>query len=278
MNVRGLYLAAGVLWAILLGPLAFVLVFAASAGFAWLYLFGDNPWPASAEWLLLLPAIFAGVLTAAAVIWLSDGRGRQRAASAPAASASERRRAGTLALIPVVALVLIGAAFWLRARQYDDTVNAATAREAAFAELLGSKRKITSIDIANSTGIVNGTVRLSGTREGPYRFSWRVVPSTSEAPVLTHEATLQLARGQNDLPIAFSIDELQRQYRVIVLHGRGNALVDELFRLEVALDPVLNQREISQLPPGEQRRMETGNSALRSQGTAQLPVRFTILP
>jgi hypothetical protein len=278
MNVRGLYLAAGVLWAILLGPLAFVLVFAASAGVAWLYLFGDNPWPTSAEWLLLLPAIFASLLSVVAIIWLSDRRGRQRVSSAPAGSATEMRRAGTLAIIPFLAVVLIGAMLWLRARQYDDSVNAATAREGAFADLLGSNRKIISIDIANSTGIVNGTVRLSGTREGPYRLTWRVVPSTSTASVLTQSATLQLARGQNDLPIAFSTDELQRQYRAIVLHGRGNALVDELFRLEVALDPVLSQREISQLPPGEQRRMETIGSALRSQGIAQFPVRFTILP
>jgi hypothetical protein len=72
------------------------------------------------------------------------------------------------------------------------------------------------------------------------------------------------------------MNDLQRQYQAVVLNGRGGVLVDEPFRLEVSFGPVLTRQESLNLPPGEQRRLESTASPLRTEGSVPFPVHFTI--
>ena len=56
----------------------------------------------------------------------------------------------------------------------------------------------------------------------------------------------------------------------------GGVLVEEAFRLEASLEPVLSESELAMLPPSERRTLARGLSPLRVEGGARLPVRFVI--
>ena len=64
-----------ILAAIIGGIAMFIGLFAACAGFAWIFVFGDNPWPSwSSAVLILIPA--AGAMIGAIILFriVRDGR------------------------------------------------------------------------------------------------------------------------------------------------------------------------------------------------------------
>jgi len=274
-----MYLIASVLWALVLGAAAALAVFGVSAGFAWLYLFGDEPWPAAAEGILLVLGLAAGLITAIAVVWLGFRYAGRRAGSPAANSRTERRKALALLLAPLLLMLLIGGELWLQARDYEAGMNIAATREKAFADLVGSNHKLVGVDImAGTDGVIRATVRMTGERDGLYRLSWRVVPSSAKEPLFEAERSIQVRRGDDDAMLTIAMDDLKSEYQAAVLKGRGGALVDEFFELEVLLDPALTQQETANLPPGEQRRLGSGESPLQSKSSARFPVKFTIAP
>ena len=93
---------------------------------------------------------------------------------------------------------------------------------------------------------------------------------------MSGDRALNLDRPDDEVPIIFSIDDLRNQYQAIVLAGRGGALVDETFLLEVLLEPVPVEEERLALPPGELHRLEIFESPLQSRQSEAFPVRFTI--
>ena len=110
MSSRNLHVLTGVIWGLLLGALAAIFTVAVAAGFSWLYLFGDTPWPESVGWVLpaLGLGVFAAVLLGCVVLDLRAGR--KAAAAAPEEAA--RRHAGArrlFALGVLLTLVLAGA-------------------------------------------------------------------------------------------------------------------------------------------------------------------------
>ena len=260
LKIRHLYLIVSLLWALILGPTAGLIVFGTSAGIVWLYVFGDNPWPTATDWILPFLGIAGAVMTAIAVIWIGYQRGKQREASPRANPKSEWRRAMMLLIAPVFLMLLAATAFWINARNYREAINDATMREMAFADLIGANQKVVGVTIGLSAErVIRAAVRISGQREGDYRLNWRVVPSSFSRSVIAGDRPLKLGRGDGNVAIDFSMDELQRRYQAVVLGGRGGALVDERFQFEVILDPVLTHEENLALPPGEQQRIEMGD-------------------
>jgi hypothetical protein len=61
-----------------------------------------------------------------------------------------------------------------------------------------------------------------------------------------------------------------------VLHGKGGVLVDEPFRLDVSIGPLFSYAERQELPPGERRRLERGESPLNSARNTSFAGRFII--
>ena len=88
--------------------------------------------------------------------------------------------------------------------------------------------------------------------------------------------SLQLGATDEEVSVALALDELRSRYQAIVLGGRGGALIEEPFVLDVFLDPVLTQEQVLALPPGERSRLETPESPLQSRRSAEFPVRFLI--
>lgn len=277
MNIRHAYLLAGVLWALVLAPLAAVAAIGVAAGFAWIFLFGDNPWPAAANGLLLGLGAAAALAVAAACVGIAYAVGRRKAQAPDGGTTSAARRALALSVVPVALGLILVALLSLRARDYESTLTEAAAKEAAFADLLGASKKIVDLVIAPDTQDgVRALVRFAGTRTGDYRLRWRVLPSSSNKAILTAEHILRLADSDQDLPITFAMEELRDQYQAIVLSGRGGALIDERFVLEVSLAPILASEEREKLPPGETRRLDAPDSPLESRKSMDFPVRFTI--
>ena len=279
MKIRYLYVLASLLWALVIAPLACLAIVGISAGIAWLYLFGDNQWPNATGWVILLLGVAGALLLTIAVIWTGYRLGMQREASPRMNRKLEQRRAMTLLIAPICVMVLAATAIWINARNYREAINAATMREAAFANLVSANQKIVGVTItSDAQGIIRAVVRISGEREGDYRINWRVITSSFSRSVMTGDRMLKLRQGDDEVAITFSPDELQRQYQAVVLGGRGGALIDEDFHFEVFLYPQLPLHENLALPPGEQRRLGTGDSPLRSRGTASFHRRFTIAP
>src|SRR5882672_4161184 len=96
LKLRRLYLIARVFWALLLGAAAALAVVGVGAGIAWLFLFGDEPWPAAVEWILPLLGLAAGLIVALAVVRLGSRYASGREAAAAADPARERRKAWAL--------------------------------------------------------------------------------------------------------------------------------------------------------------------------------------
>ncbi len=274
MTLRRLYLLAGILWALVLAPMVLLAIVGVGAGVAWLYLFGDNPWPEAAEQALIVLGLAGALATGVAAFWLGYHRGRKHHA---ASSTDEWRRAVVLSAAPVVLALLVGSALWLRARDYEEAMTAAVTREAAFADFVGANKKLAGLTLGPDTqDTIRASARVSGPRPGAYRLMWRVIPSSSRTAILEGSRTLRLGDADEEVFVAFTLDELRSRYQAVVLGGRGGALIEEPFVLEVVLDPILTEEEIVALPPGEPSRLETPDSPLQSRRSAGFPVRFLI--
>jgi hypothetical protein len=277
VSTQRLYLIAGFLWALLLGPAVALAVAAASAGAAWLFIFGDDPWPPVAQWFILLSAIGGGLVAAAAALWSGYQLSRWKQSHRPATVVDERRRAIVLLVVPITLILVIAAKVWFDANSYRRALEIASQREAAFADLVGDSQAVVAISIKQTSGdTLQAIVRTAGEREGKHRLTWLVMPSSSDHVLLDGSRDLKLDRGNSEIPLAISMRNLAGRYREIVLGGQGGVLVDEPFRLTVVIEPILTRAEATNLPPGELRRLGTTDSPLRSEQTAFFPVHFTI--
>ena len=61
MNVKRLFVAAGIAWGIVLGIAGGIYAGGIAAGFAWLFLFGDDSWPDWGEYAILGVAVAVGL-------------------------------------------------------------------------------------------------------------------------------------------------------------------------------------------------------------------------
>lgn len=61
MNTKRLFIAAGMAWGILLGIAGGMYAGGVAAGFAWLFLFGDDRWPGWGETAILGVAMLVGL-------------------------------------------------------------------------------------------------------------------------------------------------------------------------------------------------------------------------
>jgi len=274
LNLHRLYLIVSIPWALFAGSLAAFAMTAVSAGVAWIFLFGDDPWPAATQWILPLLGLATGLVVAIAVVLVISQYGKQAAQSGN--PARERRKALLLLLAPLLLIAIGAAGAWLSARNYSVAMDVAAKREQAFAELAGSLQKVAAVDIMPDPTGINAVIRMNGQRSGLYHLVLQVQPATNDTVLITDDRSVQLPVGESNLTVTFKMDDVQEAYRDSVLHGGGGVLVDELFRVNVSLAPALSGEEIAGLPPGEARRVETPDSPLHSRKTAQFPVHFTI--
>ena len=277
INLRRTYLIASLLWAFVLGPAVALGVVTLGAGVSWLFLFGDDPWPGAVEWLLPLIALCAGSITALAVLWFGYSHGRRLTTSGAGTAYAERRNAIMLFIVPIVLIAVVALSVWARTSAYQEAMTIATAREAQFADFAARNQRIDSLRVVyDSDEEIRAVVSLVGGREGLYRLAWRVSPSSFDTAIIADSRDLELQEEQGQAAIRFSIGELRTQYQAEILNGGAGVLVDELFEFDALLEPLLSAEEVLDLPPGEQRRLDTADSPLASFASANFPVYFLI--
>ena len=279
MRLAALYGLIGLVWGALLGGLAAWTVMAMAAGVSWLYLFGDDPWPEAAGWLIPLIGLlaFLGVLAVSVGFGLRSGR---RAERGEPAETGRRRVQGIrlLALGLLLAVALAGAGGARIAGQ--EAERALLDRQAAAFEALRAERQVLSaVTVARAARDMSYdmTVETKGARGGPYRLAWSVRSTLYGATLDEGAAQLALAPGDNRARLALDAWEIVERYHEIALDYRDvDVEVAESFRLEIALSPVLGADDLARLPPHEAHNLSLGQSALIDAKSVDFPAHFRI--
>jgi F0F1-type ATP synthase membrane subunit c/vacuolar-type H+-ATPase subunit K len=250
MRLRSLYLLASLVLGGLAALAVALQVFALGAGVSWLYLFGDDPWPARAESVLVGASLAAGLATLGASLAFGYLHGR-RCESAPRPERARRRGRGLLLGGLALWLLVAGLGLWQQERQSSARA-AAAVQEAAVLRL---------------------SLALAGARSGAYRLAWQLSDPLYGVTLLSGEQRLALGPQAASAKLAFEMSALAERYRETVLQGRSDkVLVDGIFRLQLSLEPLLDDEERRDLPAREIGNLERGLSDLRFETQVEVPV------
>lgn len=274
MRVRTWYALAGASWGLVLGSLAALAAVAYALGFSWLFLFGDDPWPASSGRVILAAGI--GVFLAVFGLLLGVGFRLGRRLEAGGAGAAEIRRAARLIAVSVALGLGALGALALKASAEERAAEVRAERGAAFSELLSRRHDLAewSSEARGDSVIVHLT--LSGSREGRYLLSWVLGDGLYGKELMRDSTELALAEGERDLSLVFETPLVALGYRERVLEGRGGVLVETELPLLVALRPLLSPAELASLPSHERHNLEIGASRLRIEAERGVPFRFVL--
>jgi hypothetical protein len=274
VRVRTLYALAGASWGLVLGVIAAVTAVTYALGFSWLFLFGDDPWPAGIGWVYLVGGI--AVFLAVFVLFFGIGYRWGRRLEARGAGALEVRRgawliAGSIAL----ALGTLGAVA-LKAGADDRAAEVRAAQDEAFDELLSRRHEITDWLSEGREESVAVHLLLSGSRAGRYRLSWVLSDGLYGKELVRDSTELELRPGEREITLVLETPLVARRYRERVLAGRGGVLVENDLPLLVTLEPLLSPQELASLPGRERHNLEIGASTLRVEMDRGVPFRFTL--
>jgi hypothetical protein len=277
LKTRTIWMLAGLAWGLLVGLAVSLQTAAFLFGVGWLFVFGDNPWPAAVGPVVLSLTIIAGLVPAFLLGWIgfrlgiafeSETRQRLRA----------RRRGWTVLAVAVGGAVLgvsavVGGSVSDRADRAD--------RRAADRQLESLVAKVHRIDAAGAS--VTGTepikrlrIPIDGERSGVYMLEWVIVETLHNTDLDEGTRRLELTEESVVEIIPIDVSRLRDVYREIVLQGRGGALVEEDFEARLHLRPELRPEEAARLPDTAVRNLALGQSDLLSEVTVPVPVRFEI--
>lgn len=276
MKQNAIFMIAGAAWGAVLGTLGFIQAGGMAAGFAWLTLFGDDPWPGWAGPMIVVVAATAGLTVFAGCVALGFAAGRRYGRS----HGSNAWRARAIATgLTALALFFGGQGLWAqlhreaaveRQRLEEDRITV------AFRELVATTHRVKAIDLywPGGGGDGSATIHTAGQRTGPYVLRWEVRNRSFGRVLLSGRRQLQLTAGLADFQVDIGAEVLVEGYRQLLSRGDANIMVDEPFTLTVTLMPVLDHAAGTALPEREARNLEQGRSDLIDEATAEFPVRF----
>ncbi len=184
-------------WGLLLGVLGGVFTVAVGAGFSWLYLFGDSPWPEAAGWILpaLGLAVFAVVLLACVGLGLRAGR--QAAAATPEEAARSHTVARRLCATGVLLALVLAGATAARLAGQEDAREIAGRRAAGFETLQSERQRLDAVSIIRPPRPMSYDleVRTQGTRGGAYEITWALRSSGFKEALAAGTAQVTLQTG-----------------------------------------------------------------------------------
>lgn len=275
MKLRNGYLLAGVAWALFLAPVVTYFVLASVLGALWLFVFGDDPWPAAIDWVIPIIGLVVCISTATCCIYLAHRLGRQREIEAVVAGPQERKRVILWFLAPMALIAITAVLFWQRSVNQAEEIAAMDQSEAVFTDLLNTRHTIAELFVYRTdSGDFEASVATSGGRPGRYSLLWKVISMTYGEVISREEPQVEVGDTNAGLSFEISIDALARRYRDTVLNG-GGVVVDEPFELVVTLQPVI-EADIEAWPEFERYRWEQGETPLQSSMAVDFPVFFRL--
>lgn len=278
MSRKSLYLAVGFLWALLLGIGAGLFATAVAAGVAWIYLFGDSPWPDWTNWAIPGVGAVIGLATFAALMVVT--RIVANRYDADRSEAAQKKGGGAFAwALLLLGLAVAGGFVWQeygRQREFEMARQETSEAARYFPVLRSRMHRITGTAVRwpghGSDG--NAFVTLDGLREGNYRLGWQVRDTLFETPVLNDEETLQLTSGTRVLEFALPAQDVVDGYRALLNRQDANVMVDEPFVFEVELAPIPDETEAARMPAHELHNLTNGSSSLIDRSRVEFAVRF----
>lgn len=279
MRLDWLYVLTGALSGLLLGALAALFVVASAAGLSWLYLFGDEPWPAAVDWVLPALGVVVFLVVLLACLALALRAGHSAAALAPEQARAWRTTAIRLLSLGLVLTLLLAAAAVARLVEQEDARQTATHQGAWFESLLAERQRLTAIEVARAPRPMRYdlSVATRGARGGGYRLDFTLGSSAYGEALAQGVGELALAPGDNSATLEVDAWPIIERYHEIALGGQDvDVEVAESFRLEVTLTPLLDAVERARLPAHEVQNLALGQSALIDHKTAEFPMRFRI--
>lgn len=276
MTLRNGYLLAGILWALLLAPVAAYAVLGFIGGVFWIYVFGDNPWPAATDWIASITGIFVFFSVAACCIDIARRWGIRNDAKAVSDRPRAWRKVYILTAVPLALIAAIGYAVYTQSRLEARAHESTQKQQAVFNDLLMTRTRISGLAISQTDdGYVDVRVAFLGERQRPFRLLW-TVNSAIYGEVLSGDVNaLNLDPEGGPLVFRMSRADLAGRYRDNFLGGNG-ALVDEPFELLVTLVPHIAADEAARWPVFERQRWENGDSPLRSVMIGEFQLHFRI--
>lgn len=255
---QGVSRLAGGLIGLVGGAVAAFFAVGATAGFLWLFVFGDNPWPSWSGWIL--GAVGLAVLIAGIVLGVV---------------LCERLKPGIV--VPLAAAVLLVAASAVAVKVNQDRAAAVRAQnqDAAIALLSQQCHKTSAVrpvPRADKSGW-DATITFTGSRPGAYKL--RMSLKRGSSAVLTRESQIELPATAHELIFPLEMSEVINAYEGRVFtRGARNLAVEEMANLEITLEPLLTAVESAQLSASELQNLRLGHSPLISVKGAELLVAF----
>ena len=277
LKTRTIWMLAGLAWGLLVGLAVSLQTAAFLFGVGWLFIFGDNPWPAAVGPVVLSMSIAAGLVPAFLLGWIgrrlgiafeSESRQRLRA----------RRRGWTVLAVAVGGAVLgvsavVGGSLSERAERADQ---GAALRQLASLTAAVHRIDAASVVVTGSDPDVWLRIPIDGERDGAYVFEWAIVETLYDTDLDRGTRHLELTAGPVVESIPIDVARLRDVYREAVLQGQSGVLVDEDFEVRLRLRPELRPKESARLPDIAVRNLSLGQSELISEATVPVPVRFEI--
>ena len=279
MRLRTLYALVGAVIGAGLGVLAAYGVVIFGAGVSWLFIFGDDTWPAYTAWVIPGVGVLGGVIVWSAATLVAARYGRRFENAAPEVVTRQRRFAYLLLAAGVLFDVMLAGAVVANVRQQDEAREADRAQRAWFAEFLAGRQNIDAIDVRRQDGQGNiaVTLRTSGTNPGDHRLEWLVRDTLYKKILAEGEATLSLTGGLRDTALPLDAMALAAAYHRLALGGaEANVMVDEDFVFEARLVPLLDADARDRMPRHERKNLDNGYSELIVTADAPLPIRFIL--
>lgn len=236
MRLRHRWLAAGAAWGLVAGVSVAVYVGGMTAGFFWIFVFGDDPWPEWTGGVTLAASLAAGLAafgTTAVVAYLF---GRSREGSAE--EARYRRWAHLcLAGAVVAAAVLVG----LEWAERQDTSRRRTAEEEA-RSYLARLQPVLHVRLSNAGGELRFATSASDPGSGRYALTITLDGDYSRgAPIWTKSDTVRLDPARRTVAEAsVPVEQVRRDFvRRRVTRPDGAWAADVSVAARVGLTPLL---------------------------------------
>jgi hypothetical protein len=276
VKTRTIWTLAGFGWGLLVGLIIALQTAGFLAGVGWLFIFGDDPWPEAANWVLLGLTAIAGLLPLIALTWL--GRRLGIAFESESRQRLRTRRRGWFVFGLAAGGLALGAAMaWAGALTERAQRADREAAEHQYEQLVGAAHRIEGVSVGGGEPpAVDVAVTLAGSRTGEYVLDWRLRELVYDSTLAAGSRILRLSEGEVRETVTIDTAGVRAAYDRSVLSGDARVLVDEDFDLLLSLRPILTSAETARLPDDEVREFERGESELISRTTAPFPVQFEL--
>lgn len=276
VKTRTIWTLAGFGWGLLVGLIIALQTAGFLAGVGWLFIFGDDPWPEAANWVLLGLTAVAGLVPLVALTWL--GRRLGIAFESESRQRLRTRRRGWFVFALAAGGLALGAAMaWAGALTERAQRADREAAEHQYQQLVDATHRIEGVSVGGGQPpAVDVDVTVAGSRAGEYVLDWRLRELAYDSTLAAGSRILRLSEGEERETVTIDTAGVRTAYDRSVLSGDARVLVDEDFDLLLTLRPILTSAEEARLPDDEVREFERGESELISSTTAPFPVQFEL--